>query len=322
MSDSPFPSRRIAAIDVARGVALLAMASFHFSWDLEFFGYLEPGTTGHGFLKLYARSIASSFLFLVGVSLFLAHAEGIRWNGFWKRFVLVAGAAALISLATFLAMREEWIFFGILHEIAFASLAGLLFLRLPSILTLALAAGFVALPFFFKADLFNHPALWWVGLSTALPRSNDYVPVFPWFGAVLAGIGIAKLAAQAGFFPWLAGNPPRGLRPLAFLGRHSLLFYLLHQPVLIGCVWLFSQVFPPVPQAPEARFSRACARNCEASRDEAFCAPYCSCMLDQIQAGGLMSKVFGSDADPQTKAQLQDMAGICAAGADTSEEQP
>ncbi|TKB32225.1 MAG: DUF1624 domain-containing protein, partial [Mesorhizobium sp.] len=64
--------KRIVAIDVARGVALLAMASYHFTWDLEFFGYADPGLTAFGWWKFYARCIASTFLFLVGVSLFLA----------------------------------------------------------------------------------------------------------------------------------------------------------------------------------------------------------------------------------------------------------
>ena len=60
---------RIEAIDLARGIALVAMAVYHFTWDLEFFGYLEPRTTAVGGWKLFARVIASSFLFLVGVSL-------------------------------------------------------------------------------------------------------------------------------------------------------------------------------------------------------------------------------------------------------------
>ena len=64
--------RRIEWLDVARGAALIAMAVYHFTWDLEFFGYVLPGTTGFGAWKLFARCIASSFLFLVGISLVLA----------------------------------------------------------------------------------------------------------------------------------------------------------------------------------------------------------------------------------------------------------
>ncbi len=57
---------RLPALDALRGLALIAMASYHFSWDLEFFGYLEPGTSTQGFLRIYARGIASTFLFLAG----------------------------------------------------------------------------------------------------------------------------------------------------------------------------------------------------------------------------------------------------------------
>ena len=84
---------RITAFDLLRGIALIAMASYHFTWDLEFFGYTDPGLTAFGWWKIYARCIASTFLFLVGVSLYLAHGRQIRWNGFWKRFAMVTGAA-------------------------------------------------------------------------------------------------------------------------------------------------------------------------------------------------------------------------------------
>src|SRR5690606_2738746 len=107
---------RLEAIDVARGLALVAMAIYHFAWDLEFFGYVPHAMTAQGGWKLLARCIASSFLFLVGVSLFLGHARGIRWRPFLRRLAMVAGAAAAISLVTWLAVPGGLIFFGILHQ--------------------------------------------------------------------------------------------------------------------------------------------------------------------------------------------------------------
>ena len=146
---SKFP--RIEAIDLARGAALIAMAIYHFTWDLEFFGYVDEGMTAHGGWKLFARCIASSFLFLVGVSLFLAHGKGIRWRGFLIRVAMVAGAALAISLVTYIAVPGAFIFFGILHEIALASLLGLAFLRLPALATLAIAALVIAAPLYARA---------------------------------------------------------------------------------------------------------------------------------------------------------------------------
>src|SRR5262245_16975266 len=98
------PSPRIEAIDLARGAALVAMALYHFTWDLEFFRYADAGMTAQGGWKLFARCIASSFLFLVGVSLVLAHGKGIRWSRFLRRLGMVAGAALAISVVTYFAV--------------------------------------------------------------------------------------------------------------------------------------------------------------------------------------------------------------------------
>lgn len=303
---------RIAALDVARGVALIAMATYHFTWDLEFFSYLPPGFTAIGGWKIFARCIATSFLFLAGVSLYLAHAKGIRWQGFWKRFAMVAGAALAISAVTYFAFPDGFIFFGILHQIALASLIGLAFLRLPALLTLAVAACVVAAPMYLRSDVFNHPALWWIGLSSVNPRSNDYVPLLPWFGAVLTGIGAAKLATDFGLIARLA-NIRFGAwsRPLAFGGRHSLAFYLIHQPVLIACVWAFAQIFPAPAIPREELFRLSCERSCGQTRDALFCTHYCTCMFDALTRDGRIEGVFAGDQSDELRQQVGDTAVIC-----------
>jgi uncharacterized membrane protein len=315
----PVPDRpkRIIAIDMVRGVALLAMASYHFTWDLEFFGYTDPGLTAFGWWKIYARCIASTFLFLVGVSLYLAHGRRIRWNGFWKRFGMVAGAALAISVVTRIATPDGFIFFGILHEIALASLLGLVFLRLPALLTLVVAALVIAAPIYLRLAAFDHPWLWWVGLSAVNPRSNDYVPVFPWFGAVLLGIAVTKLASASGLLERLAKvTPGRWANPLLFIGRHSLAFYLIHQPLLIGCVWLFSQVMPAEVETPQVNFLKTCQRSCEQARDTEFCSTYCVCMLDTLESEASLDRLFNNDQTAQWRGHLSDLAGMCTATTD------
>ncbi|HHZ07571.1 MAG TPA: DUF1624 domain-containing protein [Rhizobiales bacterium] len=306
------PSRRIEAIDLARGAALVAMAVYHFTWDLEFFGYAEAGLTAHGGWKIFARSIASSFLFLAGVSLFLAHGETFRRAAFVKRLAQVAGAAAAISAVTWFAVPSGFIFFGILHQIALASILGLAFLRLPWPVTLAAAAVFVAGPHFLRSEVFDHAVWWWLGLSSANPRSNDYVPLFPWFGAVLAGIAAARLARATGLLDRLARiSFGRWSLALRLAGRHSLAVYLVHQPVLIACVWAFAQIFPAPQETREVRFMRSCERQCAEIRDGEFCPRYCACMLDAIDAAGLADAVFDGRATDDLPSRLADLAGIC-----------
>ncbi len=295
------------------------MAVYHFAWDLEFFGYVAPGMTAEGGWKLFARAIASSFLFLVGVSLHLAHGRGIRWTPFLKRFAMVAAAAAAISAATWLAVPGGFIFFGILHQIALASVLGLAFLRLPALPTFAAAVLVAAAPQFLRSEIFDHPALWWVGLSSVHPRSNDYVPLFPWFAAVLCGIAAGRLAEAGGLFRRMAGISLSGAtRPLRWAGRHSLGVYLVHQPVLIGCLWLFSQ-FAPAAQAPrDVEFTRACVAQCETTHDARFCAQYCVCVIEGLVEEGRFDAVYAGTPDDETSRRLQEIVLACTFEAEMS----
>lgn len=236
------PAHRIAVLDVARTAALCGMVLFHFVFDLEAFGYLAPGTALTGGWAVFARVVAGSFLALAGISLYLAHRHAIRWAQVWPRLARIGGAAALISAGTWVALGDRMIFFGILHQIAFASVAGLLFLRLPWVVVAAAAVCVAALPQVWRSDLFAGPWLIWTGLGTRATPAADFVPVFPWFGAVLAGIALAKGLSHFGVWARLAALPasPALLR-LGWPGRHSLVIYLIHQPVLIGLLWLYAK---------------------------------------------------------------------------------
>lgn len=310
---------RIPLIDTVRGVALLAMASYHFTWDLEFFGYLEAGTATHGALKVYARVIASSFLFLVGLSLMLAHGDGIRWQPFRKRLAMVAGAALLISIATRIAMPQEWIFFGILHNITVSSLIGLAFLRVSPLLTGLLALLVASLmvlntwvaPGVLDSELFDPRALAWIGFADTIPRSNDYVPIFPWIGAVLAGIAVAGLLRSQGWLQPLA-RLQQTPNLLSRLGRHSLAFYLVHQPVLIGLVYLASLIAPPPAPDPLESFTRSCERSCLDDGNEAgLCTRFCGCMPDRLIAQSLFQPMLDGKLDAAGQDKVQATAREC-----------
>lgn len=305
---------RLILLDVVRGVALVAMAIYHFVWDLEFFGYVEPGTASTGAWKLFARSIASSFLFLAGFSLVLGHYPTIRWRPFLRRFAMIVAAALAITAATLVAVPGSFIFYGILHAIAVASLAGLLFLRVPPLATALLAVAVIALPQVFRAQAFDTPLLWWTGLAPHQPHSNDFVPFFPWLGATLFGIAAARIAKTKGWLPALGSETPgAATRGLALAGRHSLLVYLIHQPILIALVYLATLAVPAPGGDPAAAYDRNCVASCTASQSEGFCTRFCACTREELERRGLFADLMEGRMNPANDDRARSVADQCTA---------
>ena len=241
----PAPRGRIVALDMARALALLAMAVFHFTFDLEMFGLLPAGTMMQPFWRWFAYLTAGSFLFLVGVSLVLAHPDRVRWRGFWRRFAMIAAAALAITAVTYVAMPDAFIFFGILHCIAVASLLGLALRHLPPVALIVLGMVVIWLPQTLRLSLLDAPWFWWTGLQAVGVQSVDYLPLFPWLGPVIFGIAMGQVATRTGLWARLSRwQPPHTVLVLAWPGRHSLAVYLIHQPVLISVIWLFTGVRP------------------------------------------------------------------------------
>lgn len=230
-------SPRLAIVDAGRGIALLLMFAYHFSFDLNYYGFIHVDFN-HTPFWLGARTfIVTLFLLLVGISLQLANASGIRWSATWRRLAMIAAAAVGVTLASAMLFPHSYIFFGILHFIAVASLLGLPFLRYRW-LTLVAAIGLLLLDFAYSSPLFNQPLLQWFGLMTYKPITEDYVPLLPWFGAVLLGIFIGSWMVQLRhrFNHWQGKTGPWPL--VRWGGRHSLLLYLIHQPILLGLLYL------------------------------------------------------------------------------------
>lgn len=316
------PLPRIPLIDQARGVALIAMAIYHFTWDLGYFGYIDAETATTGGWRIFARLIAGSFLFLVGFSLVLGHANGFRPKPYFIRLGKIALAAAAISVATWFAFPDTFIFFGILHAIVASSLIGLLFVRLPVVVTLLAAAAAVAAPLYLRAPLFDHPALWWVGLSVDIPRSNDYVPLLPWIAPVLLGIALARLFVASALPARLAGFGDTTKRwwktLLEQAGRHSLAIYLVHQPVLIALVYGAFLVSPPVAANPMEAYTKSCAKTCESDRSAGFCQSFCSCTLDSLVNENMFADLNRGAIDVTTDERITRMSSQCTAAAEAT----
>lgn len=234
---------RIPLLDLARSLALLGMIAFHFSYDLLMFGLIPYEYAQTPTFYFHARIVAGSFLVLTGIGLWLSHGQGIRWPAFWRRFGKIAAAALLVSLVTRIAMPEFYVYFGILHAIALYSLLGLAALRLPAAANAGLAAVFIYGSYYWQTAALTAPLLRFVGLSLDPATTMDFEPIFPWFGATLAGIALGQIGTKTGLWAALAGKPSgKWLRIASWPGQHSLFIYLIHQPILISLVWAYTQL--------------------------------------------------------------------------------
>ncbi len=324
LENADAPARRpprIPLVDALRGLALIAMAVYHFTWDLGYFGYIDPATATTGGWKLFARMIAGSFLFLAGFSLVLGHARGLRPKPFLIRLGKIVAAAALITAGTWFAFPDTFIFFGILHAIAAASVIGLIFLRVPAVVTFLAAAAAVAASFYLRAPLFDHPALWWVGLSEQIPRSNDYVPLLPWLAPFLAGIGVCRLFLARGLAERAAaigaGARTRWITLLEAAGRHSLAIYLVHQPLLIGLLYVVSLVAPAPAADPVTVYRQSCTQACEAERGAEFCRGFCDCTQQRLVEQKLFDDLMRGAIDVTRNTSIAAISSQCTADTET-----
>ena len=142
----------------------------------------------------------------------------------------------LVTFGSALMFPRSFISFGVLHGIA-VMLVVLRFSAGAGRWLWLLGAVALVLPQFVQHPWFDTRWTNWIGLVTRKPNTEDYVPVLPWLGVMWWGLAAGQwLLAE--HRSWLTGALPRVLQPLAVLGRWSLSFYMLHQPVLIGALAL------------------------------------------------------------------------------------
>jgi len=218
---------RSLIIDVLRGFTVVLMIIFHFSFDLNYYGLINIDIINHPFWYFFPRLIVFLFLFATGMSLTLVHAQNIKWKKFYKRLALISFWAVVISTTTYFLFPDSWIYFGTLHAIAVVSCLSLSFLKYPKISLI------VGLALFLPSIFFDLTIPW-----IELPHSSwDYISPFPWLGASLFGI----FAVHKGFQN-LTLKESSAFSGLKFLGQHSLVIYLIHQPILFSLIGLVAKL--------------------------------------------------------------------------------
>ena len=233
---------RILWIDVIRGVSILAMITFHFAFDLMYFGFAKSDLIYQPDWRLFERMIAFSFLFIAGLSLFITHGSLIKWNSFIKRYGVTAICAVLISTVTYVLFNSDMIRFGILHAISVSGLISLLLLRLNSFF-LALLAVIIFLINLIIPQPVEGDYFWqWLIYTNETPHSLDYRPIIPWITPFILGMASYQLFKKWGLLETNKIIIYRELSILSWLGRNSLIIYLIHQPILFGGFFLFLKI--------------------------------------------------------------------------------
>lgn len=225
---------RFWEVDVARSVAIVMVAAYHLVYDLDLFGGYPVESTS-GFWAVFADTSAFAFVFLVGLSLTLSLGRSgeARFGRFLRRGLRILGYGMAITIV-FLVLELGYVIFSILHLIGLSIALSYPCLRLR-LANVALGAVVIAAGVYVGSLGAALPGAGGVllaplGVSPEGIVMPDYRPLLPWFGVVLLGIA-------AGNFLYADRKPARATpapaRPLAFLGRHTLVIYLVHQPILL-----------------------------------------------------------------------------------------
>jgi len=243
-------TKRFWEIDFLRGMAIVIMVVYHLIYNLNYFGQYDINLDST--FWLYVASVTRpTFIFLVGVSLTLSFSRVTKTNLDGKKLFLkylnrglkIFSWGLIITLVTWVFLREGCVVFGILHLIGISIILAYPFLRFPSC-NLLIGILIIFLGLYLKGLNFNYSWLVWLGFKPVHFYTVDYFPLLPWFGVVLMGIFFGNLLysdysrrfqlADLSFFS--------GIKVLCFLGKHSLLIYLLHQPLIIAVLYLFGMV--------------------------------------------------------------------------------
>ena len=235
--------KRIWELDALRGLCIIGIVVVHLLYDLEsLLGVIRLPQGGfYDFLKDWGGLL---FFLLSGICATLGSRPVKRGLAVLTCGLIVSAVTAGMYLLG-LSGRSMVIYFGVLHCLGLCMLLWPLFRRLPRWALALSAAVILALGFYLQSRRFDTGLyLVWLGLRPYGFATSDYFPVLPFLGFFLAGalLGRTLYARKESLLPQVDTGHFL-IRFLVLCGKWSLPIYMLHQPVLMGIVYLFT-IFP------------------------------------------------------------------------------
>lgn len=242
---------RVYALDELRGLMLIAIVLYHLGYDLAMFTSLKMDWFWGDTVSILRYISAGTLMAVSGVSCSLSRSN-------FKRGLKIFGLGLVITAASYFAMPDQVIVFGVLHY--FGTMILLFWLARPLIeaipplwggaacillfyLTYHIPSGYVqflqfklALPSF----LYNWGGLFWLGMPSQGFISSDYYPLLPWSWLFLLGAFIGLYCKQHGFPRW---STRQRSSMLSSIGKNTMVIYLVHQPLFLGLLFLFGAAF-------------------------------------------------------------------------------
>jgi len=232
-------SRRIWEIDFLRGLSIILVIGYHLLYDLgefvgvrTFFGFSTDLSTIAW--RVAQHFFAGLFIVLSGISSTLSR------NNLRRGARLLAVSFALTAV-TYAFDSKSAVWFGILQLLSISMLIyGVVFSKKTGAFVCAVWGGAIlglgaVLPRLTESLVIRFDWLLPFGIHTPGYSALDYFHLIPCLGIFLLGAALGR-SVYASRRSVLPRRPPQTLFNAA--GRHSLLIYLVHQPVILGVLYL------------------------------------------------------------------------------------
>lgn len=239
---------RYPEIDLVRGVALLGMAVYH---EVQIATVIVTGQfwQATGLPRMFGWLVALTFLFVFGMSAHIKYQRLLQkklpffqiYAQFFRRAVVIALSAGIVSFVSWSFLPDHWIRMGVIHFFALATLLMPLVLESRRKLLLAGVLVFGLWLSLRVIDLSAVTSYWLLplGVYPSTYATLDHWPLIPFLLVPIAGALFASWYVP-NRSEWISRTVAayRLTAPIVWIGRHSLLAYLLHVPLLAVMTWL------------------------------------------------------------------------------------